>query len=431
MATSALGDAGADDDADDDHLRVSDLKTAQSHGDTDSASNLPLTNQPPPSVVTTAPIAKPRTIRSMSSVGRKPIPPARKLLSFPSLVNVRSNQPRRQPINVIIDVNNGLWRNIRIQDMDENRLFNGDRSMGIIGEEQQQSSNANRMSPPSRRTGQCAEKRSESESDPISVLVEDITHCGEAVLKDVDASSSYESDEAIFNLDQNIMRMGPEWVVPQEYSSSPIVQELAESCEERPKPPLISQYASSLAVTRSVARISHQEKKVSILEQIVRSHPIWYLQHIGRPTATHLLRQMEPGNFIVRASSKQGCMAISVRLPDKHNMKTEHYIVQYGATGNAIRLENSPYSFRSLPLLIEHYCSHSEELQVRLRLPAAVMLCRTTKELQSVALLGQGDTEITRRNVIPIRAMKTSRFFEFLFNHNFFYMSLCSWSLYL
>ncbi|VDM52393.1 unnamed protein product [Angiostrongylus costaricensis] len=368
--------------------QVSQTRTTQPQNDSDS-NTLPLSNQEP---VTTTPIAKPRTIRSMSGADRKPVPPVRKLLSVPSLVNVRNNQPIRQPINVIIDVNNSLWRNIRIQDMDEN-LLNGDYSVTIAEQQQQrqqQSSNVNNNASPCRRTRQCAENRSKRENDPISVQVEDITHC-EATLHDVDASSSYECDETIFNLDQSIMRMGPEWVVPQEYSSSPIVQELAESCEERPKPPLISQYASSLAVTTPVARISRQEKKVSILEQIVRSHPIWYLQHIGRPTATHLLRQMEPGNFIVRASSKKGCMAISVRLPGEHDMKTEHYIVEYGETGSAIRLESSPYSFRSLPLLIEHYCSHSEELQVRLRLPTAVMLCRTTKELQSVALLGQGE----------------------------------------
>ncbi|VDO88842.1 unnamed protein product [Heligmosomoides polygyrus] len=80
------------------------------------------------------------------------------------------------------------------------------------------------------------------------------------------------------------------------------------------------------------------------------------MQHIGRPTATHLLRQMEPGNFIVRASSKPGCMAISVRLPDGHDTLTDHYVVHQFFYG--FRTQSSPYSFRSLPLLIEHYCMH-------------------------------------------------------------------------
>ncbi|KAK6030124.1 SH2 domain protein [Ostertagia ostertagi] len=160
---------------------------------------------------------------------------------------------------------------------------------------------------------------------------------------------------------------------------------------ERPKPPSINHYAGVLTMQASASKTPPlREKKVTLLERIVRSHPIWYLQHLGRPAATHLLRQMEPGNFIVRASSKPGCMAISVRLSKEHETLTDHYIVQYGTRGSVIRLESSPYSFRSLPLLIEHYCLHPEELQVRLCLPYAVLACETTKDLQSLALLGQG-----------------------------------------
>lgn len=38
-----------------------------------------------------------------------------------------------------------------------------------------------------------------------------------------------------------------------------------------------------------------EKSSVSLLEQIVRSHPIWYLQHVGRSGAVHLLRPMEEG----------------------------------------------------------------------------------------------------------------------------------------
>ncbi|KIH62656.1 hypothetical protein ANCDUO_07060 [Ancylostoma duodenale] len=133
------------------------------------------------------------------------------------------------------------------------------------------------------------------------------------------ASSSYESEETASNLDENMMIKGPEWVVPQEYSSSPIVKELAESCEEmrsvtkelghetpekflllvgeipgfyirgsclvnfgiinhwkRPRPPSLSNYAGTLTMPSPVARTTlRPDKKVSLLEQIVRSHPIW------------------------------------------------------------------------------------------------------------------------------------------------------------
>ncbi|KHJ84805.1 hypothetical protein OESDEN_15476, partial [Oesophagostomum dentatum] len=98
----------------------------------------------------------------------------------------------------------------------------------------------------------------------------DSARSGPMILKAY-ASPSYESDETGSNIDENMMIKGPEWVVPQEYSSSPIVKELAESCDQ---------------------------------------------------------------NFIVRASSKPGCMAISVRLPDDHEMHTDHYIIEYGKRGS-------------------------------------------------------------------------------------------------
>lgn len=36
-------------------------------------------------------------------------------------------------------------------------------------------------------------------------------------------------------------------------------------------------------------------KNVTLLERIVKTHPIWYLPHFGRAAADHLLRPMEPG----------------------------------------------------------------------------------------------------------------------------------------
>ncbi|CAJ0592020.1 unnamed protein product [Cylicocyclus nassatus] len=337
--------------------------------------------------ITAVPIPKPRTIKPAPAPSStpptvqcsKPVPPKRKPLAS-SFVNVRNSPCDRDPVDVILDVNNSLWRNIRIEDMDAAVLVD-----------------ANPSTPQKTRPNEENVRRKEKsgyendiENDTINVHMEDITSDESSSHPAAYASAGYESDGTISNFDENMMIKGPEWVVPQEYSSSPIVKELAESCDQRPRPPSLSNYAGTLTMASTSLRSTPRpEKKVSLLEQIVRSHPIWYLQHIGRPTATHLLRRMEPGNFIVRASSKPGCMAISVRLTDEHDMHTDHYIVEYGARGSMIRLESSPYSFRSLPLLIEHYCLHPEELQVRLRLPHAVLACHTTKELQSVALMGQ------------------------------------------
>uniref|UniRef100_A0A914CGE7 SH2 domain-containing protein n=1 Tax=Acrobeloides nanus TaxID=290746 RepID=A0A914CGE7_9BILA len=126
---------------------------------------------------------------------------------------------------------------------------------------------------------------------------------------------------------------------------------------------------------------------VTLLEKIIRTHPIWYLQHIGRAASNHLLRPMPAGTFIVRASSRSNSMALTVRLPPCFDQDTDHYLIQ--RHGNGIRLEGSPNSFKSLPLLIEHYCKHGEELQAKLVLPAAISLCKTTMALQRIALMGQ------------------------------------------
>ena len=34
---------------------------------------------------------------------------------------------------------------------------------------------------------------------------------------------------------------------------------------------------------------------VTLLEQLVKSHPIWFLPHLDRQSASHLLRHQEPG----------------------------------------------------------------------------------------------------------------------------------------
>ncbi|CAD6186848.1 unnamed protein product [Caenorhabditis auriculariae] len=199
------------------------------------------------------------------------------------------------------------------------------------------------------------------------------------------------------------------WAVPKEYSSSPIVKELSQPFEERPKPPTPpNEYSCSDNYT-SFTRSSHvsrskPEKPVSLLEQIIRTHTIClneesriYLEmNDTQVIAIVYVEKKQVENFIVRASSRENCMALSVCLGPGFGADTDHYIIQKlsAAVGdhpplNLIRLEGSQLKFRSLPLLIEHYCTHDEELQTRLVLPAAIRACRTTKQLQSVALMEQ------------------------------------------
>jgi len=135
---------------------------------------------------------------------------------------------------------------------------------------------------------------------------------------------------------------------------------------------------------------------VSLLERIVKTHPIWYLQHLGRSAANHLLRPMPVGVFVVRSSSRSvvsahtlsavmndstssihsngggggksrrsssnntasgraTIMALSVRLPKHQGSDVDHYLLESCSGG--VRLEGSGHVFKSLPHLLEHYCS--------------------------------------------------------------------------
>lgn len=52
-------------------------------------------------------------------------------------------------------------------------------------------------------------------------------------------------------------------------------------------------------------------------------------------------------------------MALSVRLPEDFGVDIDHYLVE--KHGSNVRLEGSPNAFKSLPMLIEHYCHHGYE----------------------------------------------------------------------
>uniref|UniRef100_A0A8R1E186 SH2 domain-containing protein n=2 Tax=Caenorhabditis japonica TaxID=281687 RepID=A0A8R1E186_CAEJA len=193
-----------------------------------------------------------------------------------------------------------------------------------------------------------------------------------------------------------------EWAVPSEYASSPIAQELTQSeVEERPRPPIPAMYMNTSTTTsnsttdrgeesvysdfvlkRNSSTSSMSGKTVTLLEQIIRTHAVWYLPHLGRPEVLHLLRRMEPGNFIVRASTRENCMALSVKLAPGAHVEIDHYIIEklvvpvksstVASSAKVVRLEGSPLTFRSLPLLIEHYCVNEDELEHRLQLPSAI-----------------------------------------------------------
>lgn len=109
-----------------------------------------------------------------------------------------------------------------------------------------------------------------------------------------------------------------------------------------------------------------------------------FLQRAG---AVHLLQGKEEGNFIVRGSSQQDTMAISVRLPQLAGPYIEHYLIL--SQGGVLSLESSRFKFDSIPSLIAHYAQCCDELPVQLILPRALMEVNNRTQLSSLALLGQ------------------------------------------
>ncbi|XP_035897886.1 protein sprint isoform X2 [Anopheles stephensi] len=126
---------------------------------------------------------------------------------------------------------------------------------------------------------------------------------------------------------------------------------------------------------------------MSLLERLLRSHPVWFLPGIQRSGAIHLLQGKEEGTFIVRGSSQSKTMAVSVRLPVNAGPYIEHYLIQ--SNEGQLSLESSRFKFDSIPALIAHYTQCCDELPVQLCLPVALREAKNRQQLSSLALLGQ------------------------------------------
>ncbi|XP_050086367.1 protein sprint isoform X2 [Anopheles aquasalis] len=132
---------------------------------------------------------------------------------------------------------------------------------------------------------------------------------------------------------------------------------------------------------------NHSACVLSLVERLLRTHPVWFLPGIQRSGAVHLLQGKEEGNFIVRGSSQSKTMAVSVRLPKNAGPYIEHYLIQ--SNNGLLSLESSRFKFDSIPALIAHYTQCCDELPVQLCLPAALREAKNRQQLSSLALLGQ------------------------------------------
>ncbi|XP_067659967.1 protein sprint-like isoform X2 [Haliotis asinina] len=140
------------------------------------------------------------------------------------------------------------------------------------------------------------------------------------------------------------------------------------------------------------------QRSISLLERLSKTHTIWLLPDIGRSGAVHLLKDRETGSFVVRRSSQRDSLALSVQHQQENCSSVDHYIIE--STSHGLRLQGSAHYFSSIPYLIEFYICCKEELSELLVLPAVIMRARSPKELSSLALLGQDfwQSPVSRHN---------------------------------
>jgi len=125
---------------------------------------------------------------------------------------------------------------------------------------------------------------------------------------------------------------------------------------------------------------------ISLMERLLRTHPVWFLPGLQRGGSVHLLQGKEIGSFIVRGSSQKNTMAISVRLPRDAGPYIEHYLIQ--SNEGLLNLESSRFKFDSIPALVAHYSNCCDELPVQLCLPRGLRDAKNRQQLMSLALLG-------------------------------------------
>ncbi|XP_053399353.1 uncharacterized protein LOC128557001 isoform X3 [Mercenaria mercenaria] len=129
-------------------------------------------------------------------------------------------------------------------------------------------------------------------------------------------------------------------------------------------------------------------RQITVLERLTKTHPIWFLPQVGRTGAVHLLKNRETGIFIVRKSSRDDIMALSVQFPNQEcTQNVDHYLIE--PTEHGLHLQGSSRLFNAIPNLIAYYCDNREDLPHRLVLPPAVRVAKTSQELTALAMLGQ------------------------------------------
>ncbi|XP_061172752.1 uncharacterized protein LOC133182059 [Saccostrea echinata] len=151
-------------------------------------------------------------------------------------------------------------------------------------------------------------------------------------------------------------------------------------------PSIINESEVGLPI-RTCSETNLEQRHLSFHERLTKTHPIWHLPDIGRSGAVHLLKDREPGTFIIRNSSQSNTIALSAQFPEKDRANVDHYLIQHSEKG--FRIQGSLHYFASIFHLLDHYHHWTDELPCPLLLPPTIRRAKTLQELTSLSYLGQ------------------------------------------
>ncbi|XP_030638084.1 ras and Rab interactor 2 [Chanos chanos] len=128
-------------------------------------------------------------------------------------------------------------------------------------------------------------------------------------------------------------------------------------------------------------------KRISVLDRLLLTHPVWLQLSINSATALHILQREPPGTFLVRKSNTLLKKVLCVRLADDSipSFVKQFVILEEDST---FSLENSAISFPDLCRLIAFYCVSRDVLPFTLELPEAIAKASSHKQLESISHMG-------------------------------------------
>ncbi|XP_015218678.2 ras and Rab interactor 2 isoform X2 [Lepisosteus oculatus] len=134
------------------------------------------------------------------------------------------------------------------------------------------------------------------------------------------------------------------------------------------------------------------KRKISILDRLTQTHPVWLLLHLSDEEAAQILQQQPPGIFLVRKSTKLQKKVISLRLDSEFGPPIKDFPVK--ESQYTFSVEGSGISFADLFRLIAFYCISRDVLPFTLKLPEAIASAKTQTDLEEVAQLEVGFWDI-------------------------------------